>query len=128
MTEKIVEIGYKDKEVFESAFVKPWHPKLIELAWWVYGLDIEMIFTCLYEKRDYPSVHSLDILRGFDLRSSVIRHPRIIEDMTNDHWIYDPKRPSKRVCMWHNTGRGIHFHFQVHNKTQKNAYIKGNSR
>ena len=126
MIGKVIEIGYKNNEVFRSAFIKPWHPKLIELVNWVYGLDIEMIFTCLYEKRDYPSVHSLDVLRGFDLRSRVIHNPDVIEDMTNDHWIYNPRSPSKRVCLFHDTGRGIHFHFQVHPNTHKNKDIKGN--
>lgn len=113
----MIEVGYKNEEVFRSAFVKPWHPKLIDLSFWVCGLDVEVIYTCLYEKRDYPSVHSLDILRGFDLRSRVISDPEVIRDMANYHWIYDPARPKKKVCTWHDTGRGIHFHFQVHPKT-----------
>ena len=82
---KVVEIGFKDEEVYRSAFIKPWSPNLIELSFWVYSLDIEMIYTCLYEERNYPSVHDLDILRGFDLRSRVIHNPHIIEEMTNDH-------------------------------------------
>jgi len=115
--ETIYEIGYKEEEVFTGAFIKPWHPKLIKLALWVYSLDIEMIFTSCYRDGD-SGVHGTDPLRGFDLRSRVIHDPETVEEITNAHWTYDPKRPSKRVCMLHNVGQGIHFHFQVHPKSE----------
>ena len=108
---------FKNEQVFRSAFVVPWHPKLIDVYLWLAEMDIETIFTCLYEKRDYPGVHNSNPLRGFDLRSRAIDSPDIIEDMTNDHWQYDPKRPGLKVCLLHNVGRGMHFHFQVHPRT-----------
>jgi len=114
---EIIEIGYKDEEVFTRALVKPWHPKLVKLSLWLYSLDIEMIFTSCYREGD-KGVHGTNPLRGFDLRSRVIHDPETVEDMTNDHWKYDPRRPGKRVCMLHNVGQGIHFHFQVHPRTE----------
>lgn len=114
----MIDIGFKDLNIFREAFVIPWHPKLINLALWVYGLDVRFVLTSAYREGD-RGVHGTVPLRGFDLRSHVIPNPDIIEEMTNRHWQYDPKRPSKKVCMLHDVGKGIHFHFQVHPKTIK---------
>jgi len=120
----ILEVKFKNSDVFNNGFVVPWHPKLIQLALWICTLDIEVIFTSLYRPGE-NSVHGTNPLRGFDIRSWVIPHPEIIEDMTNKHWQYDPKRPEKKIALLHEVkdeegiGQGIHFHFQVHPNTRK---------
>lgn len=112
-------IGIKNLEVFEGVIVKPWHPKLVELYKWVEQQWPGTIITCGYEKRDYVSVHSLDILRGLDLRSWTFEDPLAVCDAINEAWSYDPKRPNKKCCVYHDIGRGIHFHLQVHPNTIK---------
>ncbi|MCK5607049.1 hypothetical protein KAR91_34515 [Candidatus Pacearchaeota archaeon] len=55
--------------------------------------------------------------RGADLRCRDINLGKVVEDYVNSLWIYDPSRPDKKVCWCHDTGRGLHLHFQVHPKT-----------
>ena len=97
-------IGFKDMKVLGNMFKVTWHEILISLVKWLfvrYSKDT-IIVTCAYEKRDYGSVHSMNPLRGLDI---------------NKHWQYDPQRTDMKVCLYHDTGRGKHFHLQVHPRT-----------
>ncbi|MCP4568370.1 MAG: hypothetical protein GY841_12405 [FCB group bacterium] len=117
----MIKFDVKNKEVFRGALAVPWHPKLIELYLWLLGMCEPLLITCAYEKRDYSSVHSVTPLRGFDIRSWIVGDPVHIRYMTNKTWQYDPARLDKEVCLYHDTGRGLHFHFQVHDNTVKNG-------
>ena len=94
------------------------HPLLREMV-----LDIERQFaeftvTSLFRIGD-KGVHGTLPLRGIDLRCHDDRFGRRVAEYANDKWSYDPSRPAKVVCMFHNTGQGDHLHFQVHPKTKK---------
>ena len=64
-----------------------------------------------------PGIHNTDPLRAIDLRSWTIRNPELIAEKINKAWIYDPKRPDKKACVYHDIGQGHHFHLQVHDNT-----------
>ena len=111
-------------KVLRSLFVKAWHPTLISLLLWMvvrYSKD-KILFTQGYEKRDYPSLHDIDPLRAFDLRSSLFEDPEAVVAEVNSCWVYDRDRPDMKVAIYHDTGRDIHLHFQVCDKTE---YIGG---
>jgi len=61
------------------------------------------------------SVHEVMPLRGIDERCHIIVLGKEIETKLNSRWIYDPTRPGKKVCKFHDTGEGLHLHYQVHN-------------
>ena len=114
-------IRFKNLNVLASMFKEPWHPILISLFKWIlvrYSKNTVLI-TQAYEKRNYPSVHSMSPLRGLDLRSWAFKDPppEEVEKDINEHWMYDPQRKDMKVCLYHDTGRGIHFHLQVHPRT-----------
>ena len=112
-------LGFKNIKVLKGMLNVAWHPTLTQLLAWLmvrYSAS-KILITCGYEERGRFSVHSVVPLRGFDLRSTLFDDPASIEKDVNDHWIYDPARPEKRVCLYHNVGQGWHFHFQVHDNT-----------
>ena len=61
------------------------------------------------------SVHEVIPLRGIDERCHIIVLGNEIKRELNKRWIYDPTRPTKKVCRFHNVGEGLHLHYQVHN-------------
>ena len=103
----------------EGCFSYAWHPKLIQVYLWFCARYNNPTITCAYEHRSYPSVHSVIPLRGVDMRSRHHADPKLVETDVNDHWQYDPERPEKKSCIYHDTGRGPHFHLQVHPNTIK---------
>ena len=111
------QIGFKDVKVLRGMFTKAWHPTLISLFVWLIVRYAKVILTCVFEDRDYASTHSTDPVRAFDLRSRIYDDPEKIVDDVNKHWTYDPDRPQMKCAIYHDTGRGIHLHFQVHNNT-----------
>ncbi len=112
-------IGFKNLKVLASMFVVAWHPKLIELLLWIRVRYQKIVVTQGYEKRDYPSVHSVKPLRGLDIRSWVFVNPQEVVDEINKDWMYDSSRPGKVVATYHNVGRGKHIHLQVHKNTRR---------
>lgn len=111
-------IQIKNTEVLKSMLVYPAHPKLIELLQWVSCRYSKVVFTGMYECRDYPSTHStLPFVRAMDIRSSIYPDPKAVEADINEHWLYDPDRPWMQCALFHNSGRGWHFHLQVHDNT-----------
>jgi hypothetical protein len=113
----VIDIKFKDQYIFHNALIVPWHPTLRSLLCWLHELNIDIILTSTYRQGD-PGVHGTNPLRGFDLRSWGLYDIQTIVEMTNDHWVYDPKRPRKKVCKYHNVGGGHHLHFQVHKNTK----------
>ena len=113
----MAQLEYKNLNVLQSLFVKAWHPMLIGLLQWMVLRYNRVLFTQGFEKRDYPSVHNTDPLRGFDIRHSVYEDPVAVVDDINKHWIYDPNRPNMKVAILHDVGRGMHMHMQVCDRT-----------
>lgn len=74
------------------------------------------IITSLYRIGD-NGVHGTLPLRALDERCRYKPLGDMIGDFLNDRWIYDPSRPGFKVCLCHNTGRGLHLHYQVHPNT-----------
>jgi hypothetical protein len=110
-------IRIKNIDVLESMLVHPAHPKLIDLLKWFCVRYSDTVFTGMFEERDYSSVHSVVPVRGMDIRSSVFPDPQAVADDINNHWIYDTDRPWLMCAMFHDVGRGPHFHLQVHDNT-----------
>lgn len=111
-------IKIKNTDVLESMLIYPAHTKLIDLLKWFCTRYSETVFTGMYEKRDYPSVHDTNPVRGMDIRSRVFEDPQAVADDVNNHWIYDPDRPDKMCALYHDVGRGPHFHLQVCDHTE----------
>lgn len=111
-------IGYKNHKVLANAFKVRWHPKLIELLIWLTFRTSKgkMILTSTYRSED-SGVHGTIPLRAFDLRSWVFKNPQDVADDVNKYWSYDPDRAWFNTCLCHDTGKGWHLHFQVHDKS-----------
>ena len=77
----------------------------------------EFTITSIYRIGD-SGVHGQLPTRGIDVRcrDAVIGH--LIADFINGKWKYDPSRPEKKCCIFHNVGQGNHLHFQVHPNTK----------
>ena len=117
-------IDYKNDSVLRSLLIKGWNPILIDVLIWLEGkYPKHLLLTQGYEDRDYPSTHSVDPLRAFDIRSTVFDKPQEIVDYINSIWIYDPDRLVKKVAIFHDVGRGQHIHIQVHENTIKKVLI-----
>ena len=113
-------IQIKNTAIFKSLFVNKPHPTLIKVISWIEDRWPGIVITCGYEPRPgRTSVHSTNPLRGIDLRSRTFANPHAVADEINKHWAYDPKRPEKVVALFHDVGRGPHFHIQVHPNTQR---------
>ena len=78
----------------------------------------EKTITSLYRIGD-KGVHGTLPLCGLDLRCPSQGHGQEVEKWVNANWIYDPSRPEKKCCIFHNVGNGWHLHLQVHSKTRK---------
>ena len=113
-------INCKDKTVLRGVLSVGWHPLLIDLYVWLLDrYEDNIVLTCAYEDRDYPSTHSVDPLRAFDIRSWVFKDPQAVTDNINQHWKYDPDRMDMNVAIYHDVGRGKHIHLQVHDNTME---------
>ena len=116
------EIGYKNLKVLRSLFTVAWHPILIALFLWLtvrYSKG-KIVLTSGFREGD-AGVHGTMPLRGLDIRSTVFKNPQQICDDINKEWIYDDKRPDKKVAIYHNVGKGLHIHLQIHSNTKWNG-------
>lgn len=111
-------IRIKNYKVLESMLIHPAHPKLIELLEWICVRYSEVVFTGMYEDRDYPSTHSTIPVRAMDIRSWIYGEPQKVTDDINTHWIYDSERRELKCAVYHDTGKGKHIHLQVHDNTE----------
>jgi hypothetical protein len=78
----------------------------------------EFTITSLYRIDDRGN-HGALPLRAMDLRCRDAVYGVGILNYVNNMWIYDPQRPELKCCLIHDTGQGLHFHFQVHPNTEK---------
>jgi len=111
-------IEIKSKAVMVQLLKAVYDEKLIEILDWLYDLHPEFVFTCGFRAGD-PGTHGTDPCRAVDLRSWVFNSPETIRAEINNTWLYDPDRLNKKVCKYHDTGSGDHFHIQVHYNTRR---------
>lgn len=78
----------------------------------------QKVFTSLFRIND-PGVHGTLPLRGADLRERNQLVGNVIKGWVNSRWVYDASRPEKKVCKFHDTGKGLHIHVQVHRNTER---------
>ena len=118
----LINISYKDTKVFISSHKVAWHPILIDVLVWIHehfnDLGRVIITESWRPKRHKNDLHGFDLLRAFDLRSWEFKIPDRVEAEINRNWQYDPARPTKMVCFYHDSGEGKHFHIQVHKNTR----------
>jgi hypothetical protein len=82
--------------------------------------EVEFTITSLY-RIDDDGVHGTLPLRGIDLRCRDQAFGDMIARYINSRWVYDPNRPGKNCAWCHDTGRGLHLHFQSHPKTKRRS-------
>jgi hypothetical protein len=123
LTNPPIMITFKSPSVFASFASVALHHSLVDLLVWFDDKFSRILLTSAYRPNKIHStdsgIHSTIPLRAVDLRSKVYHPipPHAIAAEVNNTWIYDPARPGKPVCYYHNTGQGFHFHLQVHNNT-----------
>lgn len=78
-----------------------------------YHFNKDIMVTSLFRLEDKRSVHAYG--RGADIRSLDFTAEEIvkIKRYLNTTYIYDPQRPKKVTCLYHNVGLGNHLHLQV---------------
>lgn len=111
-------IQIKDTGVLTNLMVVRYHPILAEVLMWIHGKYDNLMITCGYRHND-TGVHGQEPCRAVDLRSTTFKDPKAVEAAINEAWAYDPTRPDMQVAFLHDVGQGIHFHIQVHAKTEK---------
>lgn len=111
-------VKFKNAEVFIETIAVGYHPKMIDLLWWLLLAGHEIVVTSGHRKGD-PGVHGAVPCRGMDIRSSVFQNPGVVVASINSVWQYDPARPEMKCAIRHNVGRGDHIHLQVHPNTMK---------
>lgn len=116
-------IEYSTPRIFNRAHIHGWSWQLTELFIWLPSVVDNIVITSAWRPvKIHPNdskIHTMTPLRAADLRSRVFDQPEKIAEAINNKWIYDPGRPNMKVCLYHNTGRGWHFHLQVHPKTER---------
>lgn len=109
-------IGIKNTAVLRELLSARFHPQLVALVNWCAVHWPEFTITSGYRKGD-PGVHGMDPCRGMDARSTWTDAPMAEGDKVNSVWQYDPERPEMKCCIYHDVGKGAHFHLQVHART-----------
>jgi len=79
---------------------------------------INFTVTSIFRMND-DGVHGTLPVRGIDLGCRNEEIGTAVENLVNDNYIYDPKRPHKDCAMYHDNGNGPHIHLQVHPNTIK---------
>ena len=112
-------ISVKDKSVLFSLLSVEYHETLIEILVWLVGEYPEnLVITCGYRPGD-SGVHGTMPCRAVDLRSWTFKAPDRVCNYINMVFEYDYKRPEMKVALFHDVGKGLHFHIQVHPNTRR---------
>ena len=74
--------------------------------------------TSLYRIGD-RGVHGQLPLRGSDLRMRDKTTGKVVREIINDRWAYDPARPEMQCAILHGAGANLHLHVQVHHNTER---------
>ena len=72
--------------------------------------------TSLYRIGD-SGVHGTLPVRGWDLRCRNEQIGKVLSELINSHWVYNPEKPGKKVAIDHGDGSNYHIHLQVHANT-----------
>lgn len=112
----VLRIRFKEDTGYEH--FQELNPKLREIvldlaSFCSFHFNKDIIVTSLFRLEDKKSVHAYG--RGADIRSLDFSAEEIaqIDTYLNTTYIYDPKRPNKLTCLYHNVGQGDHLHLQV---------------
>lgn len=111
-----MDLQFKNETVFYNFTARALHPQLAAVLHWFWKRYFDVIVTSAWREQD-SGIHNTDPLRAVDLRSWVFPDPEARADEINRAWLYDPLRTRLNVCIYHDTGRGVHFHIQVHDRT-----------
>ena len=130
-------VQIKNHKVLNALLSVPYHGKLIEVICWVafryVDRDRPLVITSGYRAGDKGVHGTRPYCRGIDIRSSTFSDPQAVVDDVNNHFTYDPFRPTHKVdgaeqplnvAKYHESkpGAGFHIHLQVHGRT---VYNKG---
>lgn len=113
-------ITVKSLDVFANLLGAKYEATLVKMLCWFAARHGEVCITSGF--RPDGGVHGTEPCRAVDIRSFTFDHPKSIKKDFNQHWNYDHVRPLMKCCVYHNTGRGWHFHIQSHPRTK---YIGG---
>ena len=117
------DIQFKNHEIAHNFCDVRIHPILTDVLLWIVDLTGEAFITsarrykALYQKDS--GIHLTDPLRAVDLRYYIYDNPSMLADTINKNWQYDNRRKALKCAVLHNTGRGMHFHMQVHDRTKQ---------
>jgi len=118
---KEYQFRYKNDAVMYNAHHVPWHPILLDYySWFVDEVCIPLITSSWRSAKIHDNdsgIAMVSPLRHLDFRSKLFAYPKGVVDKVNAHWVYDPNRPEKKVCIYHDSGQGLHLHNQVHPNT-----------
>ncbi len=111
----------KNTDIMAVLLAKEYDRKLIMvLLWWMKEFG-SMTVTEGWRKQRHPhDLHGTSPVRAIDLRSWTHPNAQMLANTANTYWRYDPNRPTKQVCVYHDSGEGEHFHIQVHPNTIMN--------
>ena len=115
----------KNTAVLAGLLAKPLDKRLIMvILWWLQRFG-ELTFTESWRKKMHKNdLHGTTPMRAIDLRSWEYPDPQMVADEVNKVWTYDPTRPRRQVCVYHDSGKGAHFHVQAHPNTTMGGQIK----
>jgi hypothetical protein len=85
------------------------------LDWMEEYFGCEFTGTSMYRPGD-PGVHGHG--RGWDIRWRDEETGHIMARKVNEKFQYDPARPGKQCCIYHDSGNGPHLHVQSHPSTK----------
>ncbi len=78
----------------------------------IYKKHLNEKIRAKYIKKPWPSVHMFG--RGIDIRTTNLDQIEVNTLVKIANTIpYDPNRPRKKTCIYHNVGTGPHLHIQV---------------
>lgn len=116
-------IGVKSEKILLALMLNEYDPILcliaLDVAEKIINYGKTPMVTSAFRDDDV-GVHGQKPCRGIDLRSRDLRRTQAIAitDEINQKWIYDQSRPDLKVIVFHDTGRGPHFHIQSHPRTK----------
>ena len=115
-------IKVKDSSVLYSLLRVPYDETLISILTWIDNeFPGRIIITCGYRPGD-PKCHGTIPCRAVDIRSWIFKKPELRMNYINHVWQYDYKRPTMKVCVYHESKPGAddwHFHLQSHPNTRR---------
>ena len=116
-----MKIEFANQKIFNRAHIHGWSSQLTSVVLWLPTIMDTIVVTSAWRPVKIhggdSGIHTRTPLRALDLRSRIYSNPQKIADEINDYWIYDPARTHYKVCFYHTTGRGFHYHLQVHPST-----------